>query len=121
MAAITDGLSNTYLLGEKYLNPDSYATGTDDGDNENAYTGLNWDQTRTAATGQNGSSYNYEPPQHDTPGLANFWNFGSAHAQVFNMVLCDGSVRSFQFSVNPEVHRRLCNRADHAAIDFSSL
>ncbi|MBU4400416.1 MAG: DUF1559 domain-containing protein, partial [Planctomycetes bacterium] len=34
MADVTDGSSNTYLLGEKNVNPDFYATGMDPGDNE---------------------------------------------------------------------------------------
>lgn len=122
LASITDGLSNTYLVGEKYLDPDLYTTGTDDGDNENAYTGLNWDLTRTAAnSGPGSTTYSYTPPERDTPGLVNFWNFGSAHSSVFVMVLCDGSVRSIGFGINPEVHRRLCNRADRMAIDGSSF
>ncbi|HEX3999692.1 MAG TPA: DUF1559 domain-containing protein [Pirellulales bacterium] len=121
LAAITDGLSNTYLLGEKYLNPDSYTSGTDNGDNENAYTGLNWDQTRTTATGPNGSSYNYQPPQQDTPGNGNYWCFGSAHRGVFVMAICDGSVRKFSFTIDPEVHRRLGNRADGLPVTTPSL
>ena len=119
--AITDGLSNTYLIGEKYLNPDLYLTGTDYGDNENAFTGLNWDCVRTSATGASGSTYNYEPPAKDTPGLTNYWNFGSAHQGVFIMSLCDGSVRGVQFSINPETHRRLANRADGLPVDAGSL
>ena len=46
MADITDGASNTYLAGEKYLNPDAYSTGTDAGDNETCYTGDNQDIER---------------------------------------------------------------------------
>ena len=34
IADITDGASNTYLLGEKSLCPDAYATGQDNSDNE---------------------------------------------------------------------------------------
>ena len=122
MASIRDGISNTYLLGEKYLNPDSYTTGSDGGDNENAFTGLNWDLTRTSATsGTVATGYSYQPPEQDTPGLANYWNFGSAHFGVFVMSFCDGSVRCEKFGINPETHRRLCNRADGMAIDPSSF
>ncbi len=38
-ADITDGLSQTLLIGEKYLVPECYVTGKDAGDNENLYVG----------------------------------------------------------------------------------
>ena len=37
VADVTDGLSNTYLLGEKYLDPDYYETGQDAGDDDTMY------------------------------------------------------------------------------------
>ena len=46
MADITDGASNTYLSGEKYLDVDYYATGLDGGDNEMALCGQQHDIIR---------------------------------------------------------------------------
>ncbi len=111
MAQVTDGASNTYLIGEKYLNPDSYFNGEDACDNENAYMG------------DNGDIYRFgDPtiplPSQDTPGnSASAFSFGSAHTTGFGMVMCDGSVRTISFSIDRETHRRLSNRNDGLPID----
>ena len=46
---ITDGLSNTYLVGEKSLRSDQYYTGQS-GDNETMYTGMDIDTVRLTST-----------------------------------------------------------------------
>ena len=43
---ITDGTTDTYLLGEKYLDTDYYQTGQDHADNESLYCGYDNDNHR---------------------------------------------------------------------------
>ncbi len=121
LAKVTDGPSNTYLIGEKYLTPDNYENGEDGGDNETAYSGFNWDIVRTAAIPGGTNGYNYQAPMQDTPGNGNLWNFGSSHPGTFTMVCCDGSVHSISYFIDLETHRRLANRSDGQAIDASKL
>ncbi len=115
LARVTDGLSNTYLIGEKYIEPDNYFNGTDPGDNQNVYTGMNYDNIRTTAIASDTSGY--YPPLQDTPGMLNYFCFGSAHSGIFSMVFCDGSIHSVSYSIDPETHRRLGNRADGLPVD----
>lgn len=97
---IEDGLSQTYLAGERYLHPGLYETGESSGDKVSLFTGYCTDNHRyvkvTMAPAPDGAY-----PVTDT--FTN-WRFGSAHAAGFNMVYCDGSVHLIDFDVNPEVH-----------------
>ena len=43
---LTDGTSHTYIIGEKYINPNHYETGPDGADNETWCTGFNNDNFR---------------------------------------------------------------------------
>jgi prepilin-type N-terminal cleavage/methylation domain-containing protein len=110
MADITDGASCTYLIGEKYVEPDCYATGTDIGDND----GLEGDN-------EDNSRWTYLAPQPDTPGAYLRRLFGSAHADGFLMAFCDGSVQQMSFLIDLTVHGRLGNRKDGMMIDVSKL
>jgi Protein of unknown function (DUF1559) len=113
LARVTDGTSNTYLFGEKHLNPDNYATGLDGGDNESMYMGENGDLSRW-------SGPNW-PPLRDTPGNGNWQIWGSAHPSGFQISMCDGSVRHQSYQLDLEMHRRFGNRQDGLPVDASSF
>ena len=66
MREITDGASNTYLIGEKYLNPDRYYDGTEASDNNPCYGGFDWDYDRWALSA----------PLPDRPGTTDNYAFG---------------------------------------------
>jgi prepilin-type processing-associated H-X9-DG protein len=111
VAMVRDGMSSTYLIGEKYLDPDHYVDGTDDGDNSNIYTGYENDSYRGTYYNAGTPSATYTPMQ-DTAAYRDFYRFGSAHSAGCNFALCDGSVQFISYSIDPEIHRRLGNRDD---------
>jgi prepilin-type processing-associated H-X9-DG protein len=122
LSDITDGASNTYLAGEKYLDSDYYLTGQDGSDNECAFIGDDDDIIRWANAGAPGtSSYTAYAPRPDTPGLSVGGGFGSAHLAGFNMAFCDGSVHTLNFSIDFQTHCWLCNRKDGRQIDGKKL
>jgi hypothetical protein len=127
LASIEDGLSVTYLLGEKHLAQEMYeSNGADLGDNHSAFTGLNWDNVRTTYCARSGRSEEYEIPRQDMlsvkeiPGREGFWGFGSAHPVSFGMTHCDASVHDVAYDIDPETHRRLANRADRTVVNAES-
>ncbi len=109
LGQILDGTSNTYLVGDKYLRPESYdgvgSIGSptyDTGDNETLFTGFNRDFQRSSR---------FKPLQ-DRPGPVLPYSFGSDHSGAFNMSMCDGSVRSISYDIDLETHRFLGVRDD---------
>jgi prepilin-type N-terminal cleavage/methylation domain-containing protein len=69
---VKDGVSKTYLCGEKCLNPNDYYTGLDAGDNLVWCNAMTDDNYRIA----------FSPPQQDRRGVMNALVFGSVHADV---------------------------------------
>jgi prepilin-type N-terminal cleavage/methylation domain-containing protein/prepilin-type processing-associated H-X9-DG protein len=102
LAQITDGTSCTYLLGEKYLNPDHYLDSTEPTDNNPVYVGYDWDFSRWSTTN----------PKQDTPGEDDDYCFGGPHAGGFMMAMCDGSVHSISYYISAAVNAQLCCRND---------
>jgi prepilin-type N-terminal cleavage/methylation domain-containing protein/prepilin-type processing-associated H-X9-DG protein len=121
MADIKDGTSQTFCIGEKYVNRDHYTDGKDLGDNDSMYSGDDLDLIRwTGIAGAAGASTSNDLPRQDDSaiGTGNHvrW-FGSAHTDSFNMSFCDGSVRSISYTIDSDVYRCLGNRKDGLPID----
>lgn len=121
---VRDGLGNTYLVGEKYLNVNEYTSGEKGGDDFSIYQGFDHDIYRFTGTLYEGAQIAL-PPIHDLvspdPEALTTDSFGSAHPSIFNMAFCDGSVRAVRLAIDPEVHRRLGNRKDQLVVDPNEL
>jgi len=117
---ITDGLSATYLVGEKYVEPGSIATGLSDDDDQCLYSGHDRDVLRTGL----------EPPSQDragfdpvtVSGVAGSTNkfplpiaFGSGHPDSCGMAMADGSVRLVAYAIDAAAHRTAASRNDGTA------
>ena len=101
---VLDGLSNVYLIGEKYVNSEHYESGEDPGDDRPMMVGFSSSTIRWA----------WLPPQADGPiDLPKI--FGSAHSGIWNAAFGDGSVRSLSFDIDPETHRNLAARSPRYA------
>jgi len=103
-ASIRDGLSNTYLVAEKWVDSTQYFSGLSPGDKKPMMAGYSSSTIRWA----------FEPPMPDSDGGVHPTAFGSAHAIVWNAAFGDGSVRSLTYSIDPTLHRQLSARADGA-------
>jgi prepilin-type N-terminal cleavage/methylation domain-containing protein len=126
VADISDGTSNTFLVGEKYISVNHYIDGKDLGDSETMYCGDDLDLLRwTGIDGTVGTSTNNNLPVRDRSVSTSEGNrvqwFGSPHANMLNMSLCDGSARSLSYSIDAEVYRRLGNRKDGLIVNGSQF
>jgi prepilin-type processing-associated H-X9-DG protein len=128
---VKDGLSHTYMLGEKYIDRDLAKEGTSWGDDAGPFVSSDRNILRWASYPRDATSTYYLDPQHDTRGNPlnpndtaygltgmGTYNFGSAHSTGFNMSMCDGSIRLINYNIAEQVHRSLCNRTDGATVEF---
>lgn len=106
MAEVTDGLSKTYCVGEKYVPVADYDTGKYWNDDLTIFIGHDGDMNRFTVD---------EPHVRtigcDTDPVGN-QQFGSAHREIFHMSNCDGSVRPISYEIDLDTHRLLGGRND---------
>jgi prepilin-type N-terminal cleavage/methylation domain-containing protein/prepilin-type processing-associated H-X9-DG protein len=109
---LTDGTTNTLLVGDKRLNRGPMGQPQKDDDTGYA-SGFDADVIRYT---------NRAPlPDFTAPSGDGDGRFGSSHTGVFNVVFADGSVRSLTYSVDVTVFSYLGNRSDGQVIDISGL
>lgn len=101
MSDLSDGASNTYLVGEKSVSRAGYDSAADPGHDQSLYSGVDWDVNRWVL----------DPPLPDSD-YSDPRSFGGPHPGGCHMALCDGSVRAVSYAVDAETHRRLGNRRD---------
>jgi type II secretory pathway pseudopilin PulG len=101
-ALIRDGLSNTYLCGEKYVPQGQFGVAA--GSTRSAYVGDSPDILRG---GQRQPEADASPENPTLIGA-----FGGPHHGVSVMAFCDGSVRGISLNIGPDVQFLLSARAD---------
>jgi prepilin-type N-terminal cleavage/methylation domain-containing protein len=111
MVDIVDGPHLTILIGEKYVMPEHIYDGEDLGDDQGPFVADERDTVRWCDLGS------YMAPMRDRRGYDGSWQWGSAHASVYNVVMCDGSVHGISYDITETVQRRLCNRRDKQVVD----
>jgi prepilin-type processing-associated H-X9-DG protein len=138
---VPDGLTKTYLFGEKALQPQQYdpAGLTIDtrnyGDDNTMYRGYDYDSVRWAcsispsysstqfatAIADTSNRIMYLPLQDKNDPNLGTWgvqNFGAAHSSGCQFAMCDGSVQTVPYSIDPLVHYRLANRMDGQSVSL---
>ena len=100
---VVDGLSKTYLVGEKSMDTLHYTTGEDVGDRA-PIAGL---------TDNFGAANSYvrfaakTATRDKADNCQSCHDFGSAHRAVWNVSMSDGSVRALDYEMDVVVHRAL--------------
>jgi prepilin-type processing-associated H-X9-DG protein len=128
ITTISDGTSNTLLLGEKWKRTDQYNGGAWN-DDHNIMSSLDQDGIRVGdqpplqdtnqwagrpvTTGQQNPCCDWwrdADTRSPTPRLGS--RFGGAHPSGMNALMCDGSVRHIRWGIDQRTFAALCNKAD---------
>jgi len=112
-AMIPDNKETTYLIGEKYMSPESYIMGNDPGDLYGAMSGddvslIRWGGTPKVLlqpTMDRTASNNPPDPKTTAPYI-----FGSAHGAGWHAAFCDGHVQLIGWGIDPTIHQAMASR-----------
>lgn len=111
---VKDGLSKTYMVGERFLHVSTYDTGSPGDDDQGWDVGYDWDTVRWTNLPPN-----FDEDPKDLPN--GFENFGSIHLGSFNMAMCDGSIKGVTYEIDATVHRQCGNRNDDGPDDLTGI
>ena len=102
LSDVSDGASQTYLYGEKAMDPIDYETGRGVGDVHSLYHCVSSSCVR----------YAKRSPLRDAAGVGCFacHDFGSAQRDGWLAALCDGSVQLRRYGADFPVHQALASR-----------
>jgi prepilin-type N-terminal cleavage/methylation domain-containing protein len=122
-AGITDGLSNTMLVGEKSFNRN---TASDDTVDNESWAGPGYaDGDIMRGCLATGTTWRTPIPDftENAPVASQTYNytFGSAHTGGINALVGDGSVRGVKFTVNGTVFKNFCVRNDGLTFSMDEL
>ncbi len=124
VAKITDGTSNTFMLGEKYVRSDLYEGG---GPSDDHGWSEGWDPDTIRSTcfqpHQDSDGFQFQSlgaddifgPEKDIV------YFGSAHAGGFNGIYADGSVHTLRYDIDAVLFNALGTRAGGEVVDKNSV
>jgi prepilin-type N-terminal cleavage/methylation domain-containing protein len=112
-AHLPDGLTNVYLVGERFIEHGQSRTSAAAGNRQGWLVGFGDDSIRFTA----------DPPETDKVESLGVYEprFGGPHSSAFPMAMADGSVQMIPYDIDPETHKRLGNRKDGEIASVSSL
>ncbi len=120
---IRDGLANTMMLGEKFMNKFDYETGWVPGDANGAFSGYDTDHFRSTVNDASPTPVFLPNPSKDQlfDSSLGQYLFGSAHPNAMNSLFADGHVQTIRYGVNPVVFNLIGHRQDKLPVDLTEL
>jgi prepilin-type N-terminal cleavage/methylation domain-containing protein len=119
IASISDGTSNTLLIGEKHVRIGELGRAAD-GD-EAYYSGYNYDTAQRSGGWYIDGGVRQNKPLMKPTDAASTIRFGSWHPGICQFVFCDGSVHALPVNIDVDVLRRLTVRNDGLVVPSNAF